>query len=118
MNKKEIELVQSCHENGDAEGIFNLIKKYLDQDEPNALYYYSTISLPEWNESEVEMDERRVSLLKRAASGGVPVAMYQLACVYLYGEGVQRDREKGVHFARLSAESGYKYGQELLDQLI
>ena len=117
MNKRRISLAEELHSQGKAKELYELIKLDVEKEDPYAMYFSSTISLNEWHESEEEFDERRIRCLKKSVEGKVPAAAYQLACCYLYGEGVARDWEKGRYYARLASEYGHPHAGALLDQL-
>ena len=117
MNKRKISFAEELQSQGKAKELYELIKIDVEVEDPYAMYFFSTISLEEWHESDEEFDERRIRCLKKSVEGKVAVAAYQLACCYLYGEGVALDWERGKHHAKLASEYGHPHAGALLDQL-
>lgn len=117
MNKSQISLAKKLHSQGNAEELYEHIKLDINREDPYAMYFYSTISLVEWDETAEEFDKRRLRCLKKAVDGEVADAAYQLASIYLYGEGVIQDREQGKYYAKLANKFGHPHAKALLDQL-
>ena len=59
---------------------------------------------------------RRVKLLQQAAKVGSSDAMYDLACMYFVGEGVDENTQTAVKWLKQSADAGYGLAQELMGQ--
>lgn len=59
---------------------------------------------------------RRVKLLQQAAKVGSPDAMYDLACMYFVGEGVDENTQTALKWLKQSADAGYGLAQELMGQ--
>ena len=102
---------------GECSKVYKLIKDDIKLNDLFALYLYSTFSLPEWHESAEESDQRRIQLLTEAAKGGVSEAAYQLACCYLYGEGINRDLNLALKYAQNSSDLGYRHATTLAEQI-
>ncbi|TAA47263.1 SEL1-like repeat protein [Corallincola spongiicola] len=118
MNDKDREKIEEFYDREEIDELYIFLKSHIEKEEPYALYIYSSFSLPIWNETDEEFDERRIRLLKKSSSLGCPEAMYQLACCYLYGEGIERDVSKCIECATQAANLGYKYAETLLEQLV
>ncbi|WP_020560563.1 SEL1-like repeat protein [Thiofilum flexile] len=109
MNALEIARAKKLYDQGSARKLYNYIKKYLDRHDPYAPYFYSTISLTEWNESYEQGESRRVKLLIESADAGVPEAAYQLACCYLSGgDGVERNWNTALKYIKQAMEKNYE----------
>lgn len=105
-------------ESGDLDELYLLIKPLIANNDPDAIYLYSCFSLPEWEESDEQFEERSAKLLKFSAENGVPEALYKLACAYLIGDGVDLDAKKSAFLFKLAAEKGHSrsklsYGLDL-----
>jgi tetratricopeptide (TPR) repeat protein len=108
MNSLEIAKAKDLHAQGKAEELYHFIKKYLDKNDPYAIYFYSTISLADWNESYDQQESRRIKLLIESADGDVPEAAYQLACCYLAGDGVEMSWDRAVEYIKKAMEKQYE----------
>jgi len=107
MENSKKEKALALLEVGECSKVYRLIKDDIESENFFALYLYSKFSLPEWHESAEKSDRRRIELLNKAAKGKIPEAAYQLACCYLYGEGIKRDLEFALVYAKESAALGY-----------
>lgn len=107
MNKEEIKIAKSLYDSGAVNELYALIKPQIEKEDPYALYFYSTFSFPEWNESEQEFDKRNVDCLTKAADGGVVEAMYRLSSYYLLGDMVEKDESRGEKYLSDAVEQGY-----------
>ena len=55
--------------------------------------------------------EKEINNLQEQAIGGSQIAQYQLARMYYYGEGVQKDFHSALKWSRLAAEQGHASAQ-------
>jgi len=117
MDKLEIEKANKLYDEGKPDELYKLIKSYIENRDSYALYLYSSISLSEWNESGEQFDERRISLLHESSDGGVGDASYQLACCYLYGEGVEMNRDKAELYVDRAVALGHVSAKLLNENL-
>lgn len=108
MNPSEIAKAKNLYEQGQVQELYSFIKKHLDQHDPYAKYFHSTLSLSDWNESLDEQDSRRIKLLIESADCGVPEASYQLACCYLSGDGVEMNWDKAGEYIQKAMEKNYE----------
>lgn len=90
--------------NGHLYELYSLIKPGIRSNDPEALYYYSCFSLPEWKETDLEFEKRAFSLRKEAAKSMVPEALYALGLAYLNGEGVKQDAHKSESYFKKEKE--------------
>jgi TPR repeat protein len=67
----------------------------LEKDDPYVLYFCSSFSLSEWDESNEDYDNRYVDYLTKAAEGNVAEAMCRLSSLYFTGEIVAVNIEIG-----------------------
>jgi len=111
MDREEVLKAYEIYDRGLVDELHEYIKPFLDNDDPYALYFYSTFSLAEWDESLEEMDKRRVELLIRAAKGDVPEAMYQLSALYFVGDTVDMDVDTGKRYLNNALDLNYKYAK-------
>jgi len=116
MKDYDIEFASKLFDNGKFTELYEFISVFVEAREPNALYFYSKISLSEWNESGDQFDQRRLKLLSESSDGGIGEASYQLACCYLYGEGLEIDRDKAEFYIDRAIEAGHASAKLLKQQ--
>ncbi|MCB1682485.1 MAG: sel1 repeat family protein [Rhodospirillales bacterium] len=89
-------------------GLFKLIKPYIKEKDPDALYIYACISLPEWGETEHSFFERRYKYLRFAARAGNIEAIYEIGLVLHTGHGgIEQDKRKAAEHFKMAAEKGH-----------
>ncbi len=60
--------------------------------------------------------DKGISLLTELADSGDVLACYKLGKLYFFGaEDLEKDKEKAMHYLKLSAEQGSEYAQNILD---
>ena len=120
MDEKTKKKAFDLCETGDAEVLWDLIKPYLEKDDPYAHYFYSCFGLPEWNESDEELERRMLKHLQIAAEADIPNAKFRLGCLHFCGAyGVEEDKVKCSRFIKEAAEAGHSeakiyYGKDLV----
>lgn len=85
---------------------YEILSPLLAENNPEAIYLYSTFSVSE-NENIEEFESRSISLLQKAASLGYAPAIYTLAINYEYGDLIEIDQEKAAFLYKLAADIGY-----------
>ncbi|WP_018016107.1 sel1 repeat family protein [Teredinibacter turnerae] len=95
MDKETISKANKLHEANLVPELYEFIKPFLEDGDPDAYYFYSQFSLPDWGETDDEYDRRYVDSLIKAAKGNVVEAMYRLSSMYLVGDVVDMDIERG-----------------------
>lgn len=96
---------------GEVSKLYKYIKPLIDQNDPDAMYYFSCIGLPSWNESDEEFEVRRWKFLNQAADLGSPEALYKIAVCYSAGDLVERDCLKAATLFKKAAEAGHVLSQ-------
>ncbi|MCB1591088.1 MAG: sel1 repeat family protein [Alphaproteobacteria bacterium] len=89
-------------------GLFKLIKPYVLNKDPDALYIYSCFTLPEWNEDESTFFKRRFKYVRHAAKAGHLDALHEVGLIYHTGfGGVEQDKRKAAQIFKAAAEKGH-----------
>lgn len=107
LNKDEINTAYGFFENRRMRELHNYLEPFLKLNDPYALYFTSHYSLPEWNESGEEFDQRTSNLRIEAAEAGIAPAMYQLAGDYFNGDVVQKNVQKGRAYMERAIALGH-----------
>ena len=107
MDESSIKKANEIFEKGDMQCLYNHIKPFLEKNDPYAYYFSSRFSLAEWNESEEDYDKRYIEALLKAAEGGVVEAMYRLSSLFLVGDPVEMDVDRGKRYLDRAFELGY-----------
>ena len=61
--------------------------------------------------------EKAIEYFEQAAKDGNAFAEYQLARIYLYGLGVERDEERAMAYLHSAAEQGNEYAKQTLEDI-
>lgn len=86
-----------------------LLKPYLDQADPFALYYAASFSRP--SESVEDFEKRHISQIQLASDKGYPPAIHKLAVCYDAGDFVSCDEEKAANLFEIAAKKGHPHSQ-------
>ncbi|MCO7226013.1 tetratricopeptide repeat protein [Pleionea sp. CnH1-48] len=117
MSPDEIQQAQTLMSNGELQALYDLLRPFIEQNEPNALLFYSSFTLDDWNESDEVFMQRSFSNLQQASKAGLAEASYQLAAHYLYGEDTF-DLQQATHYFENAIEqhhplAEFTYGYSL-----
>jgi len=112
------EKADQLFENGEVEELYQLIKPFIEANDPYALFLYSSFSLESLNESDDEFEKRSIELLKAASEGGLADASYRVGVLYLYGDlATEKDQQSSFYFERAISQghshSKFTYGFSL-----
>lgn len=91
---------------GDCRSAYELLMPLVSEGNSEALFLYSTFSLPEM-EADEDFDERRVRLLQVSSNSGYVPAIYELAVCYDIGDLVETDPVKASALYKRAAEAGH-----------
>ena len=94
---------------GEVEKLYELIKPYIEEKDPFALYLFSNFSLVSFNESEEEFSTRSIEFKKQASEGGVAEASYRMAVNYLYGDDVPQSYKEASKYFERAVQQGHAY---------
>jgi TPR repeat protein len=114
MNKETLKIAYKLCDEGSVRELYELIKPFIEKEDPYALNFLSSFSLCEWNETDEAFDERSTKLKIKAAEGGVVEAMYQVAVCYFNGEGVPKDFDKAQMYMQEAALNGHADAQKIV----
>ena len=99
----------ALEEEGDCEALYQLIKPYVDANEPFALNLYAGFSLSSFNETEEEYSKRYIRLKTMASEGGISDASYRMGVNHLYGDDVEQSYSKAKMYFERAISQGHSY---------
>lgn len=107
MNEDQVCKANNLFDSGLTSELYEFIKPFLKVNDPIAMYFYSCVSLSEWNESDEDFDRRNIELLEKSASAGFAPAMYRLSALYFTGDKGKIDVVAGKRLLDEAFEMGY-----------
>ena len=98
----------------DAGKALEYLERAAGKGNPRASYLAGKIRLGEEGLKDIE---KAIGHFERAAEDGNDFAEYQLARIYLYGLGTERDEEKAMAYLHSAAEKGNEYAKQTLENI-
>lgn len=92
-------------ESGDCSDAYRLLKPFIEQGRPEALFLFSKFSRK--SETDEEFERRSLDCLERAAAANYPPALYALGVCYDLGELSVHDPMKAARLFERAASGGY-----------
>ena len=105
LKRKALEL----SDKGETQKLYQLIKPFIDVEDPFAINLYSTFSMTESGETEEEFSERSIRLKTQASENGIADASYRMGVNFLYGDDVPQSFKEAVKYFERAISQGHTH---------